>query len=42
MIYPKYIYRRDEDAGKKVPIETHMDRFRSLNYWIEDAMDKKQ
>ena len=42
MLYPKNIYRKDDDTGKKVPVEIHMDRFGSLKYWIDDAMDKRR
>ena len=40
MLYPKNTYRIDEDSRKKVPVAIHMDRFGSLKYWIEDAMDE--
>ena len=41
MLYPKNIYRIDENSGKKVPVMIHMDRFGSLKYWVEDAIDEK-
>ena len=41
-LYPKNTYRKDAETGKQVPIEIHMDRFGSLKYWIEDAMDEKR
>ena len=42
MLYPKNTYCIDEDSGKKAPLVTHMDRFGSLKYWFEDAIDEKR
>ena len=49
LLYPPTKFRTDDEGipcrdknGKKIPETIYMDRFGSLQYWLEDAMDKKR